>query len=87
MACLRLVTLPPFPPLPDRSFPSFSRRSALSTLLPAALPYFRMLVSSSTFREPVRTTVDIRLRSFRRRNMRGTLGYRHLAIEAGRELL
>src|ERR1700722_5483940 len=40
MACLRLVTLPPLPPLPERSVPSFSRRMALSTLLPAALPYF-----------------------------------------------
>src|SRR5450755_1060390 len=40
MACLRLVTLPPLPPLPERSVPRFSRCMALSTLLPAASPYF-----------------------------------------------
>jgi hypothetical protein len=39
MACLRLVTLPPFPPLPERRVPFFSRRIALSTLFPAAFPY------------------------------------------------
>src|SRR5580692_11391457 len=39
IACLRLVTLPPLPPFPDRRVPRFSRRMALSTLLPAALPY------------------------------------------------
>jgi hypothetical protein len=39
IACLRLVTFPPFPPFPDRSVPRFSRRIALSTLLPAAFPY------------------------------------------------
>src|ERR1700721_1222069 len=39
IACLRLVTLPPLPPLPERSVPRFSRRIALFTLLPAALPY------------------------------------------------
>ena len=36
MACFRLVTLAP---LPERSFPAFSRRKARSTLLLAALPY------------------------------------------------
>lgn len=41
IACLRLVTLPPLPPLPERSVPRFSRCIALSTDLPAALPYFR----------------------------------------------
>src|SRR5215472_11309282 len=40
IACLRLVTLPALPPLPERSFPAFSRRRARSTLLLAALPYF-----------------------------------------------
>src|SRR5271163_2467667 len=39
IACLRLVTLPPLPPLPERSVPRFSRCKALFTLLPAALPY------------------------------------------------
>src|ERR1700729_3911420 len=39
IACLRLVTLPPLPPLPEQSVPRFSRRIALFTLLPAALPY------------------------------------------------
>src|SRR5437773_9815752 len=41
MACFRLLTLPPLPPLPDLSVPCFFRRMALSTLLPAALPYLR----------------------------------------------
>jgi len=40
MACFLLFTLPPLPPLPERSFPWFARRTARSTLLPAALPYF-----------------------------------------------
>jgi hypothetical protein len=40
MACFLFVTLPPLPPLPERSFPRFARRTARSTLLPAALPYF-----------------------------------------------
>ena len=31
------------PPLPERSVPFFSRRTALSTLLPAAFPYLRLL--------------------------------------------
>jgi hypothetical protein len=39
---LRLVTLPPLPPFPDRSVPRFSRRIVLSTLLLAAAPYFRL---------------------------------------------
>src|SRR5260221_14762854 len=42
MACLRLVTLPPFPPLPERRVPLFFRRMALSTLLLAASPYLRV---------------------------------------------
>src|SRR5205085_188412 len=41
IACLRLFTLPPLPPLPDLSVPRLRRRIALSTVLPAALPYFR----------------------------------------------
>jgi len=43
MACLRLFTLPPRPPLPDRSVPCFLRRIALATRFPAALPYLRRL--------------------------------------------
>ena len=44
MACLRLVTFPPLPPFPERRVPFFSRRIALATLLPAALPYFLELL-------------------------------------------
>src|SRR5580704_3915298 len=40
MACFLFFTLPPLPPLPERSLPSLARRTARSTLLPAALPYF-----------------------------------------------
>src|SRR3954469_207729 len=40
IACLRLLTLPPFPPRPDFSVPFFRRRIALPTLFEAALPYF-----------------------------------------------
>jgi hypothetical protein len=43
IACFRLVTLPPLPPLPERSVPRFSRRMALATDLPAASPYLRSL--------------------------------------------
>jgi hypothetical protein len=43
MACSRLFTLPPRPALPLRRVPRFRRRIALSTVLPAALPYFRRL--------------------------------------------
>ena len=42
MACFRLLTLPPFPPRPERSVPFFRRRMALSTRLEAALPYLRL---------------------------------------------
>lgn len=45
MACLRLFTVPPFPPLPDLSVPFFSRCIALSTLFPAAFPYFAIVSS------------------------------------------
>jgi hypothetical protein len=41
IACLRLLTVPPLPPLPDFKLPCFFLRIALATLLPAALPYFR----------------------------------------------
>src|SRR5258708_32572022 len=50
IACLRLFTAPPLPPFPERRVPFFSRRTALSTLLPAALPYLRLL---DFLREPV----------------------------------
>jgi len=46
MACLRLFTRPPLPPLPERSVPRFLRRIALATVLLAPLLYLR--------REPVR---------------------------------
>jgi hypothetical protein len=41
IACLRLLTFPPFPPLPDFSVPFFRRRIALATRFDAALPYLR----------------------------------------------
>src|SRR5205807_10176094 len=43
MACFRLVTFPPLPPLPERSVPCFFRRIALATVLPAPLLYLRPL--------------------------------------------
>jgi hypothetical protein len=43
IACLRLFTLLPLPPFPDRSVPLFLRRIALATVFPAALPYLRRL--------------------------------------------
>lgn len=42
IACLRLVTFPPFPPLPDFNVPFLRRRIALSTRFDAASPYFRL---------------------------------------------
>jgi hypothetical protein len=42
IACLRLFTLPPFPPRPDLSVPFLRRRIALRTLFEAAFPYFRL---------------------------------------------
>src|SRR5258708_6972623 len=42
IACLRLFTEPPLPPFPERRVPFFFRRTALSTDLPAALPYLRL---------------------------------------------
>jgi hypothetical protein len=50
IACLRLLTLPPLPPFPERSVPLFLRRMALSTLLLAALPYLRPLDFALFFR-------------------------------------
>ena len=44
MACLRLFTRPPLPPLPDFRVPLFLRRIALATRLPAALPYLLRLL-------------------------------------------
>ena len=41
IACLRLFTRPPLPPLPLFSVPFFLRRIALPTLLLAARPYLR----------------------------------------------
>jgi hypothetical protein len=41
IACLRLLTAPPLPPLPRFSVPLLRRRIVLSTLLPAAFPYLR----------------------------------------------
>jgi hypothetical protein len=41
IACFRLLTRPLLPPLPERSVPRFSQRTALATLSPAALPYLR----------------------------------------------
>src|SRR5882757_9585740 len=41
MACLRLVTLPPLPLLPERSVPFFFLCIALFTVLLAAAPYLR----------------------------------------------
>ena len=43
IACFLLVTTPPLPPFPERRVPFCSRRTALSTLLAAALPYFAIL--------------------------------------------
>jgi hypothetical protein len=40
IACFLFFTRPPLPPLPERSFPRFARRTARSTLFPAAFPYF-----------------------------------------------
>lgn len=42
MACFRLLTTPPFPPLPERSVPFFLLRMALATVFPATFPYLRL---------------------------------------------
>jgi len=39
IACLRLLTRPPLPPLPERSVPRFLLRMALATVFPAPLLY------------------------------------------------
>ena len=49
MACFRLFTLPPFPLLPEVKVPFLLRRTALATLLPADLPYFRVLLPALFF--------------------------------------
>src|SRR5579871_2282594 len=41
IACLRLFTVPPFPPRPDLRVPCFLRRIALATVFCAPFPYFR----------------------------------------------
>jgi len=43
IACLRLFTVPPFPPGPLLSVPFLRRRIALSTRFDAAVPYLRPL--------------------------------------------
>lgn len=43
IACFRLVTLPPRPPLPRRSVPFLRRFMTVSTVSDAFLPYFRVL--------------------------------------------
>src|SRR5690348_8107637 len=40
MACLRLFTLPPLPPLPERSVPRLRLRIALATVFLLFAPYF-----------------------------------------------
>jgi len=57
IVCLRLFTVPPFPPLPDFNVPRFLRRMALSTRLLAACPYLR----PPDFREPVLAGMEILL--------------------------
>src|SRR5215469_10515579 len=59
-ACLRLVTFPPLPPLPDFSVPFFLRCIALFTLLPAAFSYLRpvdffVVISDLSFEDCFRT--------------------------------
>src|ERR1700720_3383153 len=71
MACSRFFTVPPLPPLPDLSVPLFILRIALSTVLPAALPYFRppdfdparflAAIFSSLFIKTQRMNIQLRL--------------------------
>src|SRR5581483_7216736 len=49
MACLRLLTLPPLPPLPRFSLPFFLRCMARFTSLPALLEYFLAIWISRRF--------------------------------------
>src|SRR5690349_21606223 len=49
MACLRLFTVPPFPPLPLFSVPFFLRRTALATSFAALLEYFLAMNSLRSF--------------------------------------
>src|SRR5256714_2955956 len=53
IACLRLFTRPPFPPLPLRSVPLLRRRIALSTRLLAARPYLGIVSSGFVTRDPL----------------------------------
>src|ERR1043165_7819779 len=46
IACLRLFTLPPLPPLPLFSLPFLRRRIALSTSFEALREYFLAMLSS-----------------------------------------
>src|SRR5580700_58744 len=50
IACFRLFTTPPLPPLPERSVPLFLRCITLLTLLLAAFPYFGILFLLHKFR-------------------------------------
>src|SRR5579863_3536044 len=53
------MTFPPLPPCPDRNVPRFSRRIALSTLLLAASPYFRL----DPFRAGIAPSLSFQTRS------------------------
>jgi hypothetical protein len=55
MACLRLVTFPPFPALPDRRVPCFFCRMALATVFPADFPYLGLLDFFVGIDKPSRT--------------------------------
>src|ERR1041384_6997464 len=68
IACLRLLTFPPRPPLPERRVPFFFRCMALFTLFPAALPYLRL--------DPFFLVVGIS--EFLRQKLRGKLRIRGL---------
>jgi hypothetical protein len=63
IACLRLFTLPPRPPLPLRSVPRFRRRIALSTLLLAPLLYFlRLDLRDDDFFAAMRSSIQSRMK-------------------------
>jgi hypothetical protein len=63
IACLRLFTLPPRPPLPLRSVPRFRRRIALSTLLLAPLLYFlRLDLREDDFFAAMRSSIEYRVK-------------------------
>src|SRR3954469_24442948 len=54
MACLRLFTLPPFPPLPLFSLPFFCFFTAFFTSLPALLEYLRAMLPPCFVRQRTR---------------------------------